>query len=107
MNLSKKRPAIAQTMNGPQKSNRPGSLEQTNIPNAAKPQAPSLLADTAGESDLAYFRARPGVDGRKRLAFEGEGYDSAAFISVAVRRDAAGLPTRILRAAIYGEWGRA
>jgi hypothetical protein len=86
----------------------------SNNPSLDQLQAPSLLADTAGEDDLAYFRARPGISSRKRLAFENEPPpgalecdDSVAFISVRVKRDATGKPATILRAAIKGEWGRA
>ncbi len=70
------------------------------------------MADDSGESDLDFFIARPGISSRKRLAFDDEPPgalerdDSVAFISVAVRRDAAGKPATILRAAVYGEWGR-
>lgn len=86
-------------------------------PNKSFP-APAELRpapDDRGKSDLAYFRARPGVDGRKRLAFanepppglERDAYANVAFISVRLVRDAAGQPATILREIAYGPWGRA
>jgi hypothetical protein len=47
-------------------------ISLTNTPAATKPQAPPLLAHTAGESDLAYFTARPGISTRTRLPFPNE-----------------------------------
>jgi hypothetical protein len=67
---------------------------------------PPPMVDSTGESDLDFFAARPAINSRKRLAFENEAPPgNVAFISVAVRRDAAGLPARIIRAPIYGKWG--
>jgi hypothetical protein len=94
-------------MRGPRTSPRRDLLgsSSSNTPSIDQPQAPSL-ADDAGEDDWTYFRARPHLSSRKRLAFEGEGYDSAAFVSVRLKRDP-GLPATILRAPVYGEWGTA
>jgi hypothetical protein len=72
--------------------------------------------DDVAESDLEYFRRRPNVDSRKRLAFDNEPppgvlerdeYDRIAFISVRLERDAAGKPATILREIAYGQWGHA
>ena len=73
------------------------------------------MVDNTGENDLEFFRRRPGVDSRKRLAFENEpppglasrSYDNVAFISVRLLRDAAGQPATILREIAYGQWGHA
>jgi hypothetical protein len=74
------------------------------------------MVDDVAESDLDYFRRRPNVNSRKRLAFNNEPpsgllerdeYDSVAFISVRTERDAAGMPAKIVRAIVYGSWGRA
>jgi hypothetical protein len=71
------------------------------------------LIDDRGEDDRTFFSRRPGISSRKRLAFENEPPpglqrgDNVAFISVRVKRDAAGLPATIFRVAIYGEWGHA
>jgi hypothetical protein len=87
-------------------------LNHPNTPSPDRLQAP----DDAGESDLEFFSRRPGVNGRKRLAFEGEPppglleqdeHDNVAFISVRLERDAAGQPATILREIAYGEWGHA
>jgi hypothetical protein len=107
------RPATAETANGPRKkSDQLGSeISPTNTPKPARPQAPP---DDRGESDFAYFSARPGISSRKRLAFDFEPLpgllesdDSVAFVSVRVQRDGAGLPQTIFRVAICGEWGHA
>ncbi len=88
-----------------------GPLNSQNTPNATKPQAPP---DDRGESDLTFFSRRPGVNSRKRLAFENEPPpgvlerdDSVAFIVVRLERDAAGKPATILPEIAYGEWGHA
>jgi hypothetical protein len=87
-------------------------IDPTNNPSPAQLQAP----DDAGESDREFFGRRPHVNSRKRLAFDNEPppgvlerdeYENIAFISVRVKRDAAGLPATIFRAAIYGRWGHA
>jgi hypothetical protein len=74
------------------------------------------MVDDVAESDREYFRRRPNVDSRKRLAFDNEPppgllerdeYDNVAFISVRLERDPAGLPATILREIVYGQWGRA
>jgi hypothetical protein len=84
----------------------------SNTPSLDQLQAP----DISGEDDETFFRRRPNVDSRKRLAFDNEPppgvlerdeYDSVAFISVRLERDAAGKPATILRAIVFGEWGHA
>jgi hypothetical protein len=105
------KPASASHAEPVSKSEQLGSgLDPTNNPKPVRPQAP----DSSGEDDLAFFTRRPGVNSRKRLAFDDEPPpgllerdDIVAFISVRVKRDAAGKPATILRAAVYGEWGRA
>jgi hypothetical protein len=111
MKFKATRPVIG---NGPLKKSGswPGSQE-TNIPSATRLQAPSLPPDDAGEDDATFFRRRPSLDRRKRLAFEGEPPpglqepNNVAFISVRLVRDAAGQPAKIMRAIVYGEWGTA
>jgi hypothetical protein len=73
------------------------------------------MVDDCGEDDLTFFRRRPGVNCRKRLAFANEPPPGllerdecdVAFISVRLERDAAGKPAKILRAIVRGQWGRA
>lgn len=101
MTFKTARPVIG---DGPLKKsdNRPGSLDQTNIPDTAKPQAP-LLADTAGESDYAFFAKRPDVHIRTRLPFPNEypvcvlAPGRAAYVQILIDRDAAGAPKRRAR----------
>ena len=105
------RPAAADATNGPRDPDQLArEIGPTNNPKPAELQAP----DISGEDDLTFFRRRPGISSRKRLAFENEPLpgllerdDNVAFVSVRVKRDAAGLPATIFRAAIYGEWGHA
>jgi hypothetical protein len=111
-----KRPADAAASAGPREIDQLArEIDPSNSPKPDQLQAP-LLADTVGESDLAYFRRRPNISSRKRLAFEGEPpagvlerdeYDNVAFINVRLVRDAAGKPATILREIVYGEWGTA
>jgi hypothetical protein len=68
--------------------------------------------DDRGEDDRTFFSRRPGINDRKRLAFEGEPPagvrdDNVAFICVRLERDAAGLPATIIREIAYGDWGHA
>jgi hypothetical protein len=80
-----------------------------------QPKPPPI--DNTAESDLEFFRRCPGINSRKRLAFDnepppgllerGDEYDNVAFISVRLERDASGLPATITRAIVYGEWGHA
>jgi hypothetical protein len=92
-----------------------GRLFPSNNPNATRPQA-RPLPDDSGEGDLEFFRARPGINSRNRLVFDGEppaallerdDESEIAFIRVQLERDADGKPATILREIIFGEWGRA
>jgi hypothetical protein len=49
-----------------------GELDRSNTLSPAKLQAPPSPPDDAGESDLAYFAARPHLDSRLRLPFDFE-----------------------------------
>jgi hypothetical protein len=102
MNPSKKtKPATAETVNGPRKSEQLGSgLNLSNNPKPDQLQAPD---DT--ESDLDFFAARPSVNERIRLPLPDE--FSAAILSeartqargrevlvlVVIDRDARGRPS--------------
>jgi hypothetical protein len=105
------KPASASHAEPVSNGERPGSkLDRPNTPSPNQPQAP----DISGESDREFFTRRPGVNGRKRLAFDNEPPpgllerdENVAFISVRLERDAAGLPATITRAIVYGEWGHA
>jgi hypothetical protein len=64
------RPATAKTVNGPRDSEQlRGRLDPTD---KLKQSAPQVLPDAFGESDLAYFAARPHLDERVRLPFDFE-----------------------------------
>jgi hypothetical protein len=93
------RPATAETVNGPRKSEHASALG-SNTPNAAGPQV-----DDRGESDHDYFRRRPEARHRFRLPLHDE--FSAAILSeartqargrevlvlVVIDRDASGRPS--------------
>jgi hypothetical protein len=75
-----------------------------NTPSPARLQAP----DDAGESDWAFFRARPGATIRTRLPFPDEFPDDfiacgggVAFVRVAVVRDDRGLPVWAARSVMF------
>jgi hypothetical protein len=107
------RPATAETVNGPRKSDQPGSeISPTNTPSPAKLQAP----DDRGESDHDYFTARPHARHRIRAAFPGEfprkllkqgRGGRQAVVIVAIERDAAGRPIRRARSLVFPDGGRA
>jgi hypothetical protein len=106
------RPAIG---DGPplKSDERPGSLDQTNIPDTANSQAP-LLADTAGENDWEYFGRRPAAAVRTRFPLEGEFPDdflehggAVPFVRVAVVRDDNGLPVWAARSVQFCSGGSA
>jgi hypothetical protein len=72
--------------------------------------------DDAGEGDLAFFAARPDINIRNRVAFDGEppaalleraDESEIAFVRVWLKRDSDGKPATIFREIHYGEWGRA
>jgi hypothetical protein len=78
-----------------------------------QPKRPPMV-DDCGESDLEFFRARPGINSRNRVAFDGEPPEALrdfesdiAFIRIKLERDADGKPATILREIVFGEWGRA
>jgi hypothetical protein len=86
-------------------------IDPTINPSGSISQAP-YPADTAGESDLEYFRRRPNVDSRNRVAFDGEPPEALrdfeaeiAFIRIKLKRDADGKPATIRREIVFGEWG--
>jgi hypothetical protein len=109
-----KRPADAAASAGPRKIDRLGSkISPPNNPNASTSQAP-CPADTAGESDCAYFRVRASATTRLRLPWPGEYPDdflqrggAVAIVRVIVTRDAAGRPMRGRRSLLFCEGGSA
>jgi hypothetical protein len=91
------RPATVATADRSLRIERLGSrLDPPNTPNAAPPQAP----DDRGESDYAFFLARPGVNTRIRLPFPNEFVlepGRGAVVTVLIERDDAGQPKRRAR----------
>ena len=71
--------------------------------------------DATGENDWAFFKSRPLLHTRIRVAFPGEfpreilkqGRGRMAVVIVAVERDAAGQPIRRARGVLFPEGGRA
>jgi hypothetical protein len=109
-----KKPADAATSSGLQIEQVSTTLNLSNNPKPAKPQAPPLLADTAGEDDWTYFRQRPGATTRTRLPFLNEYPDDfmeygggVAFVRITVERDQQGEPTRGARSLTFCEGGSA
>jgi hypothetical protein len=108
------RPAIAQTMNGPRKSDQLGSeISSTNTPQPDQLQAP----DISGENDELFFRRRPGVRQRLRLPFTAElppevwqaavAAGLAAFVIVEMKRGAPGVPWIRSRQFVFAAGGTA
>jgi hypothetical protein len=70
-------------------------------------------ADNAGESDYAYFVARPHIDSRIRFPFENEyppcvlAPGRSAFVRILITRDATGQPKRARRVLRFCKGGRA
>jgi len=94
----KRRPPDAASSGGP-RIDRKLNNGQINTPKPARPQAP----DDAGESDLDYFTARPSANVRVRLPFPNEFAPGvldpgrAAYVRIAIERDAYGQPKRRAR----------
>jgi hypothetical protein len=67
------------------------------------------MADTAGEDDWTYFRARPAATTRTRFPLPGEFPDDfrVAFVRVAVTRDDRGRPVWAARSVRFCEGGTA
>jgi hypothetical protein len=87
--------------------------QQRNLNNVATPRAQA--ADDAGESDLAFFRARPEAKTRIRAAYPGEfpvdllpdARGRTLLVIVAIQRDLAGQPLHRARGLIFADEGRA
>ena len=83
--------------------------------NNNSPRLGAQVADDAGESDLAYFTARPGARTRIRAAFDDEfpaellpqAHGRQAMVIVAIERDTAGNPTTRGRGVFFAEGGTA
>jgi hypothetical protein len=86
-----------------------GQLDPSDTPNAAGPQ------DISGESDFAYFTARPAARHRIRSAFLNEfprellkpGGGRPAVVIVGIQRDNAGRPTTRNRSIVFPDGGNA
>ena len=98
----------------------PGSPHDTKELNRRKPHLPIFnpadsRPDATGENDWAFFKSRPLLHTRIRVAFPGEfpreilkqGRGRMAVVIVAVERDAAGQPIRRARGVLFPEGGRA
>jgi hypothetical protein len=93
-------------------SERLGSeLDQSNTLKPDQPQAP----DISGESDFAFFSARPLARTRIRSAFNGEfprkllkpGNGRPAVVIVGMLRDDTGRPTTRIRSIVFPDGGNA
>jgi hypothetical protein len=118
--LHKKQPAA---LAGPPASKSKSSQHQrgldSEVQRPGKPIfAPAKLRpapDDRGESDLAFFTARPNAKHRIRSAFAGEfprrilkqGRGRPAVVIVTIERDASGRPTRRARGLVFPNGGSA